>query len=122
MSSRGCAAVRRFPSLRGGAPHQSGALYDVQAPAKDATQPVGEFNHSRLVIRGDRVEHWMNGEKVVDASLKSPQVAAAMGKRWAEGSNVYKLLVDQPRKRCPLSLQNHNDAAWFKNVKARELK
>lgn len=107
---------------RGGALHQAGALYDVEAPSKDVTKPAGEFNHSRLVVRGDRVEHWVNGEKVVDTSLKSPQVAAAMAKRWGEGSQVYKLLVDQPRPRCPISLQNHDDAAWFKNVKVRELK
>jgi hypothetical protein len=109
-------------ATRGGALHQAGALYDVEAPSKDATKPAGEFNHSRLVVRGDRVEHWMNGEKVVDASLKSPQVAAAMAKRWGEGSHVAKLLVDQPRGRCPISLQNHDDAAWFKNVKVRELR
>ncbi len=109
-------------ATRGGALHQAGALYDVQSPSKDATKPAGEFNHSRLVVRGDHVEHWMNGEKVVDTSLKSPQVAAAMAKRWGEASEVYKLLVGQPRVRCPISLQDHDDPAWFKNVKVRELK
>jgi 3-keto-disaccharide hydrolase len=109
-------------ATRGGALHQAGALYDVVAPSKDATKLAGEFNHSRLVVRGDHVEHWVNGEKVVDASLKAPEVAAAMGKRWGADSPVYKLLVDQPRPRCPISLQNHGDAAWFKNIKVRELK
>jgi Domain of Unknown Function (DUF1080) len=109
-------------ATRGGALHQAGALYDVVAPSKDATKPAGEFNHSRLVVHGDHVEHWMNGVKVVDTSLKSPQVAAAMAKRWGEGSHVAKLLTEQPRERCPISLQNHNDDAWFKNVKVRELK
>jgi hypothetical protein len=109
-------------ATRGGALHQAGALYDVQAPSKDATRPVGEFNHSRLVVRGGHVEHWMNGEKVVDASLQSAAVAAAMAKRWGADSPVYGLLVNQPKKRCPISLQNHNDDAWFKNVKIRELR
>src|ERR1700723_797870 len=40
-------------ATRGGALHQAGALYDVQSPSRDATQAVGEFNHSRLVVRGD---------------------------------------------------------------------
>jgi hypothetical protein len=107
-------------ALRGGK-YQAGALYDIEAPSKDATKPAGEFNHSRLVVRGDHVEHWMNGEKVVDTSLKSPQVAAAMAKRWGEGSHVAKLLTEQPRGRCPISLQNHGDDAWFKNVKVKAL-
>lgn len=109
-------------ATRGGALHQAGALYDVQSPSKDATKPVGEFNHSRLVVRGGHVEHWMNGEKVVDASLKSPAVAASMAKRWGVTSPVYDLLVNQPKQRCPISLQNHGDDAWFKNIKIRELK
>lgn len=107
-------------ATRGGALHQAGALYDVVSPSKDVTKPVGEFNHSRLVVRGDHVEHWMNEVKVVDASLKSPAVAAAMAKRWGRTSPVYDLLVNQPRKRCPISLQNHGDDAWFKNIKIRE--
>jgi hypothetical protein len=105
-----------------GPKHRTAALYDVAAPAKDATRPVGEFNHSLLVVKDGRVEHWLNGDKVVDASLKSPEVAASMQKRWGTDSPVYKLLVDQPRARCPISLQNHGDEAWFKNVKIRILK
>ncbi len=105
----------------GGALHQTAALYDMFAPLKDTTRPVGEFNHSRIVARGDHIEHWLNGEKVVDASLKAPEVVQAIAKRWAKDSPVYHLLVDQPRKRCQISLQNHGDVAWFKNIKIRLL-
>jgi hypothetical protein len=31
------------------------------------------------------------------------------------------MLADQPKKRTPVSLQNHNDEAWFKNIKIRPL-
>jgi hypothetical protein len=102
--------------------HQTAALYDIFAASKDATLPVGEFNHSRIVVRGDHVEHWLNGEKVVDASLKAPEVAASMAKRWGKDSPVYDLLVRQPVKSCPISLQNHDDVAWFKNIKIHPLK
>lgn len=102
-----------------GALHQAGALYDMFAPSKDATRPVGEFNHSRIVAKGDRIEHWLNGEKVVDASLKAPEIAQGVAKRWGKDSPVYHLLADQPRQRCQISLQNHGDLAWFKNIKIR---
>jgi hypothetical protein len=105
-----------------GAKHQTAALYDTFSPSEDATKPVGEFNQSRLVVRGDHVEHWLNGKKVVDASLKAPEVAAGAAHRWGQGSAVYELLVKQPRKSCQISLQNHGDLAWFKNIKIRELK
>jgi hypothetical protein len=82
---------------------------------------VGEFNHSRLLVRGKHFEHWLNGEKVVVGDLDAPEVALSMTKRWGEGSRVWELLVKQPRARCPISLQNHGDDAWFKNIRIRTL-
>jgi 3-keto-disaccharide hydrolase len=109
------------PDARRGTNHQAGALYDMISPAKDATKPVGEFNHSRLVVKGDHVEHWLNGEKVVDGSLKDPAVAKGTAARWGADSPVYDLLVNQPRQECQISLQNHETDAWFKNIKIRKL-
>ena len=110
------------PDAKRGTNHQAGALYDMIPPLKDATLPVGEFNHSRLVVKGDHVEHWLNGVKVVDGSLNDPAVEKGTAARWGVGSPVYELLVKHPRKACPISLQNHSSDAWFKNIKIRELK
>ena len=52
------------PDARRGTNHQAGALYDMISPAKDATKPVGEFNHSRLVVKGDArraLAEWREG-------------------------------------------------------------
>jgi len=109
------------PDARRGTNHQAGALYDMISPNRDATKPVGEFNHSRLIVKGDHIEHWLNGEKVVDGSLKDPGVAKGTGARWGTTSPVYDLLVNQPVKDCQISIQNHNSDAWFKNIKIRKL-
>jgi hypothetical protein len=42
-------------------------------------------------------------------------------KRWGKDSPVYNLLVNQPRQECPISLQNHGDECWFKNIRVRRL-
>jgi len=53
------------PDALRGTNHQAGALYDMLSPLKDATRPVGEFNHARLVVKGDAVEHWLRaGERI----------------------------------------------------------
>ena len=101
--------------------HQTAALYDMFAASLDATKPVGEFNHTRIVVKGDRFEHWLNGRKVVEGSLKAPEIARAAAQRWGEGSPVYHLLADQPKLRCQISLQNHDDVCWFKNIRIRPL-
>jgi hypothetical protein len=104
-----------------GSLHRTAALYDIFPASKDVTKPVGEFNRSRILVRGDRFEHWLNGEKVLEGSLKAPEVAKAAAKRWGEGSPVYDLLVNQPRRQCQVSLQNHGDEAWFRNLRIRRL-
>lgn len=109
------------PDARRGTNHQAGALYDMLSPTKDATKPVGEFNHSRLVVKGDHIEHWLNGVKVVDGSLKGPAVREESAKRWGADSPVTRMLAEQPKKSCQISLQNHGDEAWFKNLKIRRL-
>jgi hypothetical protein len=59
---------------------------------------------------------------VVDGSLAAPEVAQGAARRWGAGSPVYELLVKQPRKACPISLQNHDSEAWFRNIKLREIR
>jgi hypothetical protein len=108
-------------AMANGLMHRTAALYDMIPASKDVTKPVGEFNQTRIVVKGDHIEHWLNGEKVLDGTLKDPRVAQASAKRWGEGSGVYNLLVNQPRKQCPISLQNHGDEAWFRNLRIRRL-
>ena len=101
--------------------HTAGALYDMIAPSLSPARPAGEFNHSRIVVRGNHVEHWMNGSKVVDGSLDSAAALAGIEKRWASSPHVLELLTKQPKKDCPISLQNHGDEAWFRNIRIRKL-
>lgn len=108
------------PDGRRGGSHATGALYDMVAPSKQLARPVGEFNQSRIVLRGNHVEHWLNGQKVVDTLLDAPEIEKAVAARW-KGTGVYNLLVKQPKKDCPIGLQNHNDVAWFRDIKIRPL-
>jgi hypothetical protein len=104
---------------RRGPKYQTAALYDLVGPTQDVTKPIGEFNQSRLVVKGNHTEHWLNGLKVVDTDLE--EAAKGGTHRWGEESPVYRLLAAQPKKECQISLQNHNDAAWFRNIKIRRL-
>ena len=106
---------------KGNRKHTAGALYDMVAPSAQPALPVGEFNHSRILVRGNHVEHWLNGVKVVDSALDSPDALEGIEKRWAVAPHVYKLLATQPKKDCPISLQNHDNEAWFRNIKIRRL-
>jgi hypothetical protein len=100
------------------ATHRSGALYDMFAPnAKKRVKPAGQWNRSRLVFRGNHGEHWLNGVKVVDYELWTPD--------WERRVRESKF-KDYPKygraSRGHIGLQDHGDQAAFRNIKIRELK
>ncbi len=112
--------ARHRDALRG-AVYQTGALYSLVAPSSAASKPVGEFNESRLIVRGNHFEHWLNGQKIVDVTVTPEMLRHSLGKRWGDNAEALRLLADQPKRECPITLQNHGDAAWFRDIKIRQL-
>ena len=96
---------------------RAASLFALYAPAKDMTRPVGQFNHGRLIVDHGRVQHWLNGEKVVEYDINSPdfkaRVAGSKFKQWPQFATG---------KSGAIALQNHGDAVWFKNLKIKLLK
>ena len=63
-----------------GGKHSTASFYDVLAPAKDKPiKPAGEFNTSRIVVKGQTVQHFLNGKVVLTYRLGSDEVKAAVG-------------------------------------------
>jgi hypothetical protein len=94
----------------------SGSLYDL-IPAKNISlKPIGEFNQSRIIVKGNHAEHWLNGIKVVEYEFGSKVLDDA----W-KASKFSKLPGFVEKRKGHIVLQNHNDAAWFRNIKIREL-
>ncbi|MBL8764074.1 MAG: DUF1080 domain-containing protein [Phycisphaerae bacterium] len=95
----------------------AGSLYDLVECAFDVARPAGEWNHARLVVRGSRIEHWLNGFKVVDIDAASDDFK----KRHAESKwPGMKDFNTKPKGR--IALQDHGDEVAFRNLKVRVLK
>ena len=95
----------------------AGAAYGLYAPPRGVVKPAGEWNAARIVARGNHVEHWLNGQKVVDYELGSPdwtaKVQASKFKDWpGYGKSA----------RGHIGLQDHGDTVSFRNIRIRELK
>src|SRR5687768_5886254 len=94
------------------------AFYDVlPAAAGKPLRPAGEWNASRLVVRGTRVEHWLNGKNVLTYELGSEEVKAGIAKSKFKGHPGFGEKIDGH-----IMLTYHQDECSYRNLKIRELR
>ncbi|MEO9146247.1 MAG: DUF1080 domain-containing protein [Ginsengibacter sp.] len=92
------------------------ANYAMNPAPTARPHPSGEWNHTRIIVNGNHVEHWLNGKKVVEYELYSPD----WYKRKAEGKwKDYPIYGKS--KSGYITFQNHGSEAWFKNIKIKKL-
>jgi hypothetical protein len=100
------------------ATHRAGALYDL-VPPNDTKRlaPVGQWNRSAIIIRGNHGEHWLNGARIVAYDLGTPSFDSAFA------ASKYKGIAGFAERRAGhIVLQDHGDEVWYRNIRIRELK
>lgn len=98
----------------------AGACYSAFAPAKDMTRPLGQWNQSRIVARGNHVEHWMNGEKLLEYDVGS-RVWQAHVKTSKFFPSAYGQSNWGKVPKGHIGLQDYGGAIEFRGIKIRTL-
>jgi hypothetical protein len=102
---------------RDGGKHSTAAFYDVLVPAKDKPlKAAGQWNHSRVIVRGNHVEHWLNGAKVLEYELGSEQVKEGIAQSKFKNVPGFGTHI-----RGHILLTEHQDECNYRNIKIREL-
>ncbi|HEX7898366.1 MAG TPA: DUF1080 domain-containing protein [Planctomycetota bacterium] len=95
----------------------SGSFYAVYPPTKDVCKPAGEWNSSKIVANGKKIEHWLNGEKVVECEIGSEDWLKRVADSKWKTAKKYGL-----EAKGHIDLQDHGDKVEYKNIKIREIK
>ncbi|MFD3002376.1 family 16 glycoside hydrolase [Pontibacter toksunensis] len=95
---------------------KAGTNYDLHPLSEPAVKPAGEYNTVRLVVKNGHVEQYLNGKKVVEYTLWSPE-----WERMVKESKFASMPEYGTYKSGHIALQDHGDKVWFKNIKIRPL-
>ena len=94
-----------------------GSLYDLlPASADKKANAVGEWNTARIVVRGNHVEHWLNGQLILDYDRDSAAFRASLGQ-----SKFKSIAGFGTRSDGHILLQDHGDQVAYRNLKLRVL-
>jgi hypothetical protein len=104
----------RHPDAKIGPHRATGAFYDVLPPdaAAKKVKPIGEWNDSRVVVDGNHVEHWLNGAKILEYTLGSPEIQAQIAKSKFKTIENFDKPLD-----AHLLLQDHGNEVCFRDLK-----
>jgi hypothetical protein len=96
--------------------HRTASFYDLlAAPESKPLKPVGEWNHSKIVAHGPKLEHWLNGQRVLTLDQSTNDWRQRFEKsKYRKRSNFGQV-------QSPILLQDHQDPVWFRKLRIREL-
>jgi cytochrome c len=96
--------------------HRAGDLYDMIECKYTTVKAAGEWNKVRIIKNKGHVEHWLNGYKVVEFDMYTDAWSAMIAKSKFKDMKGFGLA---PKGK--ISLQDHGDRVWYRNIKIRNL-
>jgi hypothetical protein len=94
----------------------SGSDYGLYAAQNKKLNPVGEWNSGKIIVKGNHVEHWLNGVQVVSYELHSDEWKKLVAKSKWKDFPAYATT-----KTGFIDLQDHGHEVWFKNIMIKTL-
>lgn len=95
----------------------TGAAYLLYPPKNKTLHPHGEWNSGRIVAKGKKVEHWLNGAKLVSYTRGSKDYRKRKADTKFKNDNNYGELESGH-----ILLTDHSDQVYFRNIRVRRIK
>ena len=97
--------------------HRAGDLYDLIISKEETVKPVGQWNAVKIVSKNGHLEQWLNGVKVVETTMWDDNWRKMIAESKFNGWEDFGTF-----KEGHISLQDHGDKVWYRNLKIRKLK
>jgi hypothetical protein len=96
--------------------HRAGDLYDMITSSKETVKPAGEWNNVRIISDHGQVAFWLNGENIVSFAIDNPEWDTLIA-----NSKFKDMQGFGKANKGHISLQDHGDKVWYRNIKIREI-
>ena len=95
----------------------AGADYAMTVPnEKKQLKPVGEWNSSKIIYNNGKVEHWLNGQKILQFDRNSDDwKQKRKSGKWKDFPDYAKATSGH------IALQDHGQKAWYRNITVKQL-
>jgi hypothetical protein len=95
----------------------AGSAHSVYASPSGVVRPANEWNDAELIVRGNHVEHWLNGVKVVEYELHSADwQQRVQASKWAQWPSYASLTTGY------IALQgDHGPGVQFRSIRIKVL-
>lgn len=93
------------------------ALYALYQPSEEKKlNPPDEYNHSKIVVCGDQIEHWLNGKMVLKVDRNSDE-----WQKHIAGSKFAKVTGFGQNRKGRIMIQDHGAQVWFRKMVLRPI-
>lgn len=95
---------------------KTGADYDMLPAGNSPIKPAGEWNQTKILVKGNHVEHWLNGVKLFEFEQFSDEwLKRKENSKWKDEKGYGAV------KKGYICLQDHGGEIWFKEIQIRKL-
>ncbi|WP_339786684.1 DUF1080 domain-containing protein [uncultured Imperialibacter sp.] len=94
----------------------AGSLYDLIKPVNKKLKPIGDFNQAKLIHNNGHVEHWLNGAKMLEFEIGSPEITKLLTESKFSNNPGY-----HSDKEGHIMFQHHGQRVYYKNIRVKRL-